>query len=669
MDHTITSLDELCVNTIRTLSIDAVQAAESGHPGMPMGMADAAYVLWTKFLNHDPANPDWYNRDRFILSAGHGSMLLYSLLHLTGYDLALQELKDFRQLDSLTPGHPEYGHTPGVETTTGPLGQGFGTGVGMAMAEEHMAAKFNESGFPLTNHYTYGIVSDGDLMEGISQESASLAGHLKLGKLIYLYDDNEISIDGSTDLAFTEDVIQRFDACGWHTQDIDGHDREAVENAIIKAQTETDRPSLIKCRTHIGFGSPNKQDSASSHGAPLGEDEVRKTKSNLGWDPNAKFHIPDEVLAHFRTAKEEGEQAFDKWSRLFEKYKEVYSEQARAFSAAVSRTIPEDIDEKLPSFPADNGGMATRASSGKVIQSLSEHIPHLIGGSADLTGSNKTWMDGGEVFDASNFGGRNIHFGVREHAMGAALNGMSLHTGVIPFGGTFLIFSDYCRPAIRIAALSQIPSIFVFTHDSIGLGEDGPTHQPIEHLASLRAMPNALVLRPADANEVAWSWKAALNHTDGPSLLALTRQSVPTFERNDLNHASKTLKGGYILADSDKELPDVIVMGSGSEVQYAMEAKDKLTDRDIDARVVSMPSWELFRKQDASYRQKVLPTEVSARISIEAAATFGWSEWIGDEGVAIGLNHFGASAPYKDIYKKFGLTPERIVEEAVRLVR
>lgn len=669
MDHTITSLDELCVNTIRTLSIDAVQAAESGHPGMPMGMADAAYVLWTKFLKHDPSNPDWYNRDRFILSAGHGSMLLYSLLHLTGYNLPLQELKDFRQLDSCTPGHPEYGLTPGVETTTGPLGQGFGTGVGMAMAEEHMAAKFNEEGFPLTNHFTYGIVSDGDLMEGISQESASLAGHLKLGKLIYLYDDNEISIDGSTDLAFTEDVKQRFEACGWHTIEIDGHDRTAVENAIKEAQAEKGKPSLIKCSTHIGFGSPNKQDSASSHGAPLGEKEVRKTKQNLGWDPDTNFHIPDEVLDHFRTAKEEGQQAFEKWNRLVNKYKEVYREQATTFNAAISRSIPENINELLPSFPANAEGMATRASSGTVIQSLSEHIPHLIGGSADLTGSNKTWMDGGDVFDASNFSGRNIHFGVREHAMGAALNGMALHSGVIPFGGTFLIFSDYCRPAIRIAALSHIPSIFVLTHDSVGLGEDGPTHQPIEHLASLRAMPNALVLRPADANEVAWSWKAALEHTEGPSLLALTRQSVPTFERNEQNAASGTLRGGYILADSANKQPDVILMGSGSEVQYAMDAKGELGKQDIDARVVSIPSWELFRKQDESYKEHVLPKEVSARVSIEAAATFGWREWIGDEGVAIGLDHFGASAPYKDVYKKFGLTVERVVEAAVGLIK
>lgn len=668
MSSTNTSLDELCVNTIRTLSIDAVQAAESGHPGMPMGMADAAYVLWTKFLKHDPANPDWYNRDRFILSAGHGSMLLYSLLHLTGYDLSLNELKNFRQWDSLTPGHPEYGLTPGVETTTGPLGQGFATGVGMAMAEKHLAAKFNENDLPLTDHYTYGIVSDGDLMEGISQEAASLAGHLKLGKIIYLYDDNEISIDGSTDLAFTEDVEERFNAAKWHTIKIDGHDRDEVEDAIKKAQAETERPSLIICRTHIGFGSPNKQDSADSHGAPLGEEEVRKTKENLNWDSDAKFHIPDEVLTHFRTAIEEGAKHYQEWKDTLSSFETVHSEKAEAFNKAVTRELPDNFEQILPEFEEDEKGMATRASSGKVLQSLTANVPHMIGGSADLTGSNKTWIDDAGIFSASDYSGRNIHFGVREHAMGAALNGMALHSGVIPYGGTFLIFSDYCRPAIRIAALSHIPSIFVFTHDSIGLGEDGPTHQPVEHLASLRAMPNTLVLRPADANEVAWCWKAALEHDAGPSLLALTRQNVPTFDRNESNQAQNATKGAYILADSEKEQPDVILMGSGSEVMRAMEAKEKLADKGIDARVVSMPSWELFRQQDESYKQKVLPKEVTARVSIEAAATFGWTEWVGTEGTALGVDHFGASAPYEDIFQNFGLTSDRVVEEALKLI-
>ncbi|MGD8748702.1 MAG: transketolase [Balneolaceae bacterium] len=668
MDHTTTSLDELCVNTIRTLSMDAVQAAESGHPGMPMGMADAAFVLWTKFLKHDPADPMWYNRDRFILSAGHGSMLLYSLLHLTGYDLSLKELKNFRQLNSLTPGHPEYGLTPGVETTTGPLGQGFATGVGMAIAEEHLAARFNEDGFPLTDHYTYGIVSDGDLMEGISHEAASMAGHMQLGKIIYLYDDNNISIDGSTDLAFTEDVGKRFDAYGWHTIKIDGHDREAVEKAITEAQAIADQPSLILCKTHIGYGSPNKQDSEASHGAPLGENEVRITKENLNWDPDQKFYIPDEVLQHFREAKEEGAKAHEHWKKIYSNYTKQYKEKAKEFDAAINRRLPENFGEILPSFDADEKGMATRASSGNVLQTLAQHIPHLIGGSADLAGSNKTWIEGEGVFGPTDYSGKNFHFGVREHAMGAALNGMALHSGVIPYGGTFLIFSDYCRPAIRIAALSHIPTIYVLTHDSIGLGEDGPTHQPIEHLASLRAMPNTLVLRPADANEVAWAWKVALEYTGGPSLLVLTRQKVPTYKREKYNAAPQVAKGGYILADSDKEEPDMILLGTGSEVQLAMEAKIKLADKNIDARVVSMPSWELFRKQDESYRNRVLPPEVKARISIEAAVTQGWSEWVGSRGIAIGIDHFGASAPYKEIYKKFGLTADRIVEEAGKLV-
>ncbi len=662
------SLDELCVNTIRTLSIDAVQAAESGHPGMPMGMADAAYVLWTKFLKHDPANPDWYDRDRFILSAGHGSMLLYSLLHLSGYDLSLDELKNFRQWGSLTPGHPEYGLTPGVETTTGPLGQGFATGVGMAMAEEHLSAKFNTEDHQITDHYTYGIVSDGDLMEGISQEAASLAGHLELGKLIYLYDDNEISIDGSTDLAFTEDVAKRFEANKWHTIKVDGHDRQEIEQAIEESQAETDRPSLILCNTHIGFGSPNKQDTAASHGAPLGEEEIKKTKENLNWDTDAKFHIPEEALTHFRTAVEKGAKEHQQWENTFQQFKEENAEQAEAFINAINRELPNNFEDILPTFEADEKGMATRASSGKVLQSLAENIPHMIGGSADLTGSNKTWIDDAGIFSAADYSGRYIHFGVREHAMGAALNGMALHKGVIPYGGTFLIFSDYCRPAIRIAALSHIPSIFVLTHDSIGLGEDGPTHQPIEHLASLRAMPNVSVWRPADANEVGWSWKAALQYKKGPSILVLTRQNVPTFERNEENAAQNATKGGYILSDSQKAKPDAILMGSGSEVYRAMQAKEKLADKDVDARVVSMPSWELFREQNEDYKEKVLPKEVTTRVSIEAAATQGWKEWVGTEGTVIGVDRFGASAPYEEIFQQYGITSDRMVEETLKLL-
>lgn len=663
------SLEERCVNTLRTLSIDAVQAAESGHPGMPMGMADAAFVLWTKFLKHDPAHPNWYNRDRFVLSAGHGSMLLYSLLHLTGYDVSLDEIKNFRQWGSITPGHPEYGLTPGVETTTGPLGQGFATGVGMAMAEAHLAEKFNTDEHPVTDHYVYAIVSDGDLMEGISHEAASLAGHLKLGKLIYLYDANEISIDGSTDLAYTEDAGKRFKSYGWDVQTIDGHDRDAVEKSIKKAQSATDRPSIIICKTHIGFGSPNKQDSASSHGAPLGEEEVRLTKENLNWDPDKKFHIPDDVLAHYRNAQSEGKKQFEEWKKLVESYGKSEPAKAKQFNRQINRLLPDNIDDLLPVFEADGKGMATRAASGKVINAIAKDIPAMIGGSADLTGSNKTWINDAGVFEHGNFAGRNIHYGVREHAMGAALNGMALHGGIIPFGGTFLIFSDYCRPAIRIAALSHIPSIFVFTHDSIGLGEDGPTHQPIEHLASLRAMPNVQVLRPADANEVSWAWKAALQKTDGPSLIVLTRQSLPTLDRTKFEGASGVAKGAYVLSDSGKSIPDAILMATGSEVQLMVEAQQKLADRQIDVRVVSMPSWELFEQQSDDYRQKVLPKEVTARLSVEAAATLGWERYVGNRGKAIGLDRFGASAPYQKIYEGFGLTSERIVEETLDLLK
>ncbi len=662
-------LEVRAVNTIRTLSMDAVQAAESGHPGMPMGMADAAYVLWQHFLKHYPQQPDWYDRDRFILSAGHGSMLLYSLLHLTGYDLPLKELKNFRQWGSRTPGHPEYEHASGIETTTGPLGQGFGTGVGMAMAEAHLAAKFNTTEVTLTDHYTYGIVSDGDLMEGISHEAASLAGHLQLGKLIYLYDSNRISIDGSTDLTFTEEVPKRFEAYGWHVLQIDGHNRNAVSEAIQKAQKESDKPSLIVCKTHIGFGSPNKQDSADSHGSPLGKKEVRLAKEKLGCDPEKTFHIPEDVLHHFRKAKEFGREKYEQWQQKVQKFSNESPKQAATFKSQLSRKLPNKIDQLLPQFEADDNGMATRAASGKVLNNLAVEIPSLIGGSADLAGSNKTWINEAAVFNAENYSGRNIHFGVREHAMGAALNGMALHKGVIAYGGTFLIFSDYCRPAIRIAALSKIPSIFVFTHDSIGLGEDGPTHQPIEHLASLRALPNTLVLRPADANETAWAWKTAIEYSEGPSLLILTRQSVPTFKRNETNDAANLMKGAYIMADSTKVTPDLILIGTGSELQLALQAKEKLEAQNIDARVVSMPSWELFEQQSPAYQQIVLPDEVTARISVESAATFGWERWIGSKGKAIGIDHFGASAPYKEIYEHFGITAEQIVDEAVELLQ
>ncbi|MDZ7773282.1 MAG: transketolase [Balneolaceae bacterium] len=652
-----------------TLSMDAVQAAESGHPGTPMGMADAAYVLWTKFLKHDPDHPGWFDRDRFILSAGHGSMLLYSLLHLTGYELSLEEIKNFRQWGSKTPGHPEYGHTPGVETTTGPLGQGFATGVGMAMAEAHLAELFNTGQHRLVDHYTYGIVSDGDLMEGISHEAASLAGHLKLGKIIYLYDSNRISIDGSTDLAYTEDASARFEAYGWHTVEVDGHDRGEVEGAIKMAQAVTNKPSLVICRTHIGFGSPNKQDSADSHGAPLGPEEVALTKKNLGWEHEEPFYVPDEVRDHFRKALDVGADAWQSWQSTRESYSKAQPDQAARFERYLERALPENWEELLPQFPDDDKGMATRAASGKVLGRLTPEIPSMIGGSADLTGSNKTWIDDAEIFTADNYAGRNIHYGVREHAMGAAMNGMALHGGVIPYGGTFLIFSDYARPAIRIAALSGIPSIFVMTHDSIGLGEDGPTHQPVEHLASLRAMPNTLVLRPADANETAWAWKAALEFDRGPSLLVLTRQGLPVLGRGDGSHARNTLKGAYVISDSEKEIPDAILIATGSEVHLALEARGRLADQGVDARVVSMPSWELFARQEQAYRDAVLPPAVKARVSVEAAATFGWERWIGEGGTAVGIDRFGASAPYEEIYEHLGITSARITDEVLKTLK
>ncbi len=662
------TLEQRCVNTIRTLTIDAVQAAGSGHPGMPMGMADAAFVLWDKFLKHDPNDPEWYNRDRFVLSAGHGSMLLYSLLHLAGYDLSLDELKNYRQWDSLTPGHPENFLTPGVETTTGPLGQGFGTAVGMAIAEAHLAARFNTDKHAITDHYTYALVSDGDLMEGISHEAASLAGHLQLSKLIYFYDSNNITIEGNTDITFTENDEKRFESYGWHVQKIDGHDREAVESAIKNAQGVTDKPSIIICRTHIGFGSPNKHDTAEAHGSALGEEEVRLTKENLGWDPDKKFFIPDDVLEHYREAKERGNKWHAEWDEAWEAYAGDETEKAEHFEKQLQRGFAEEIGTDLPEFETDKEGMATRAASGKVLNALAKKIPSLIGGSADLAGSNKTNLDDFKDFQPGNYSGRNFHFGVREHAMVAAVNGMALHKGIISYGGTFFTFSDYCRPAIRIAALSDIPSIFVLTHDSIGLGGDGPTHQPIGHLASFRAMPNVLMLRPADANETAWAWKAVIEHTEGPSLLILTRQSVPTLARNDSNHASNVLKGAYIISDVEKESPDAILMGTGSEVQLAMDAQKKLKEQDIDARVVSMPSWGLFEKQDQRYRDEVLPPEVKARISIEAGATLGWERWVGSEGTIIGLDRFGASAPYKKIYQNLGITADRMVEETKKLL-
>ena len=658
MSEVKVDLTQRCVDTIRTLSIDAVQKANSGHPGMPMGMADVAFVLWDQFLRHNPSNPDWINRDRFILSAGHGSMLLYSLLHLYGYDLSLDEIKNFRQYGSKTPGHPEYGHTPGVETTTGPLGQGFANGVGMAIAEAHMAAKFNTDRHNLIDHFTYGIVSDGDLMEGITHEAASMAGHLKLGKLIYLYDDNNITIDGSTDLAFSEDVPKRFESYKWHVISVDGHDRDAVAEAISKAREVKDQPSIICCKTKIGYGSPNKEATAASHGAPLGEDEVKLTKQHYNWEYAEPFYIPDEVLEHTRAAVEKGEEHEKEWKAAFADYRKGQPEKAEEFEKWVTEPA-YNWEQLLPEFKIEDGALATRKASGKVLESLVSNIPNLMGGSADLSPSNNTNV-GQQAFSAENYGGRYVHYGVREHTMGAILNGMNLHGGLIPYGGTFLIFSDYCRPAIRLAALSGLGSIFVFTHDSIGLGEDGPTHQPIEQLAGLRAMPNLFVLRPADANETAWCWKIAVENRKTPTAIALTRQGLPVYDRTDAS-ASQVEKGAYILKDTPST-PDTILLATGSEVEIAMEAADILSNEGIQARVVSMPCWELFREQPESYRKAVLPDEVNNRVAIEAASSTGWHEWIGDKGQFIGLNRFGASAPYKDLYKNLGLTAEAVVE-------
>lgn len=664
---TATDLDKLCVNTIRTLSMDAVQAANSGHPGMPMGMADVAYVLWTKFLKHNPANPNWFDRDRFVLSAGHGSMLLYSLLHLTGYDVSLKEIKNFRQLGSITPGHPEYGMTPGVETTTGPLGQGFGTGIGMAMAERFMAETFNKDDHTLVDHFTYAIVSDGDLMEGISHESASLAGHLKLNKLIYLYDSNKISIDGSTDLAFTDDSKKRFEAYGWHVQQIDGHSHAEIEEAIKNAQT-SDKPSLIECKTTIGFGSPNKAGTADSHGSPLGEDEIKLTKNKLDWPYEETFYIPEDVKKKMSALKNGGKLE-EEWNKTLQEFEKKYPANGVLFKKYVKRDLPEDWSEILPVFDTDEKGMATRKSSGLVLNKLSSHITNLLGGSADLTGSNKTDMDDKGIFQADNYSGRNIHYGVREHGMGAALNGLALHGGVIPFGGTFLVFSDYCKPSIRIAALSHIPSIFVFTHDSIGLGEDGPTHQPIEHLAALRATPNVTILRPADANETAYSWKIAIENTDGPTLLVLTRQNLPTLDRNKYGDASGTEKGAYILKEGSGDSPELILMATGSEVEIVVKAAEQLEDEGVSTRVLSMPSWELFEEQDAEYREKVLPKSIKNRISVEAASPVGWHKYTGSEGIVMGINRFGESAPYEEVYEHLGLTVEKVVENGLSLVK
>lgn len=652
----------LAANTIRGLTMDAVQKANIGHPGMPMGMADVAVVLWTQFLKHNPQDPKWFDRDRFVLSAGHGSMLLYSLLHLSGYDLPMAELMQFRQWDSATPGHPEYGHTPGVETTTGPLGQGITNAIGMALAEKWLAAQFNRPGFDLVDHYTYVIASDGDLMEGVSAEASSLAGHLGLSKLIVLYDDNQITIDGRTDLSFSEDVLARYAAYGWHTNRVDGHDPLAVMAAIQEAQ-ETARPSIIACRTHIGYGSPNRQDTAKAHGEPLGEEEIRLTKQALGWPLEPLFYVPDEVPA-FLAGNGETQAA---WEALWGRYQEAHPELAAAFQQALNGDLPTNWGEILPTFEVGKA-LATRASSGMVLNALAPHIPYLLGGSADLTGSNNTAIKGETPLSRDDFSGRYIHFGIREHAMGGMMNGMALHGGVRPYGGTFLVFSDYMRASIRLAALMGAPVIYVFTHDSIGLGEDGPTHQPIEQLMSLRAIPGLTVIRPCDAVEVAEAWQIALENKSGPTALVLTRQAVPTLNHVQSQITGSVANGAYVIKQPTRQ-PQVLLMGTGSEVHIALETEKLLAEQGIGAQVVSMPSWELFAAQPDVYRHTVLPPHIKARVSIEAGVTLGWERYIGDGGTAVGLDRFGASAPYKTIYEKLGLTAEAVSQAALALIR
>jgi transketolase len=662
------AIQKKAINTIRFLSADGIQQANSGHPGLPMGAAAMAFTLWTRHLRFNPENPEWFGRDRFILSGGHGSMLLYSLLYLTGFQLSLDELRNFRQWGSLTPGHPEYRLTPGVEVTTGPLGQGFGNGVGMAIAADHLAAIFNKPGHEMIDHYIYAIVTDGDLMEGISSESASLAGHLKLGRLIYLYDDNRISIDGSTDIAFTEDRAKRFESYHWHVQQIsDGNDVEAIDRAIQTAK-EDDRPSIIMARTHIGYGLPTRQDTPKAHGEPPGEEELNGAKKNVDWPLEPRFLVPEDVFAFFREALERGKQEEKEWHTRLANYYIEYPDSAQEFERRIKGVLPEGWDSGLATFPWDEKGLASRAASGKVLNEIALKIPELIGGSADLAPSNKTWINQSPSFQPTSKEGRNFNFGVREHAMAAAVNGMAVHGGVIPYAGTFLVFSDYMRPAIRISALSNYPSIWVFTHDSIGVGEDGPTHQPVEQIAALRSIPNLVTLRPADANEVREAWKYAIAHRNGPTALIFSRQNLPTFNREVFAPADGLTHGAYVLCDLGQSQPEIILMASGSEVHLIVSAAQELSEEGFSVRVVSFPSWELFGQQEKSYRESVLPPNVKARLVVEAGVSMGWSRWFGDHGSILSVDQFGSSAPYKKIYQEYGLTTENIVSSAKALL-
>ena len=673
------TLEDLCINTIRFLSADAVQTANSGHPGLPMGAAAMAYTLWTQFLKHNPQDPKWFDRDRFVLSAGHGSMLLYSLLYLTGYDLPLEELKRFRQWSSKTPGHPERGLTPGVEVSTGPLGQGFANGVGMAIAEAWLTAKYNRPGHTIVDHYTYAICSDGDLMEGISHEAASLAGHLRLGKLIYLYDQNHISLAGGTDLTFTEDMGKRFDAYGWHTRTVpDGNDTEDIARAIREAQAD-ERPSLILCHTHIGFGSP-KQDNFSAHGSPLGEEALQAAKKTLGWPTMDKFYLPDEAVSFFRKAVDRGLAVQREWQEKIAAYGKEFPAEAAEFKAIQDRRLPENWAADLPKWTPSDKPLATRAAGGQVLNALAKRIPNIVGGSADLNPSTDTALKGmgdfqpesaaggqrlGAVGGGWNYAGHNVAFGVREHAMGAAVNGMAAHGGILPYSATFLVFSDYMKPAIRLGAISDLRVVYVFTHDSIAVGEDGPTHEPVEHLAGLRAIPGLTVIRPADATETAEAWSFAVQH-EGPTLLALTRQNLPHLDRSNAAEPNAA-KGAYIISEADGGSPQIILIGTGSEVSLCMKTQQALKAQGVKARVVSMPCWSLFEAQPAAYQESVLPRGVRRRVTVEAGSTFGWHRWAGDEGVSIGVDRFGASAPGEVVMKNLGFTEENVVATALRL--
>jgi transketolase len=662
------SIEQLGINTVRVLAADAVQKANSGHPGMPMGAAPMGHVLWAHSMNYNPKSPKWPNRDRLILSAGHGCLLQYIYLYLTGYNLSLDDLKNFRQLHSKTPGHPEYGLADGIEITTGPLGQGFADGVGFAIAQKHLAARFNRPGFELFNYHIYAICSDGDLMEGVTAEAASLAGHLELGNMIYLYDDNHISIEGNTDLAFNEDVAKRFEAYGWHVQVVDdGNDIEKIKDAVHNAKHETRKPSLIKVRTQIAYGSPNKVNTAGAHGSPLGADEVKRVKEFFGFDPEKSFDVPENVINYYRETGKRGEKLEQEWNNLYEAYQKQFPDLAAEYEIMRYRKLPEGWKDKLPVFKASEGKVATRKASGKTLNAIASSLPSLLGGSADLAPSTDTNLEQYDSFTAQTPWGRNFHFGIREHAMGCAINGIALSEGMIPYGATFLIFSEYMRPPIRLAAIMKIRPIFIFTHDSIGLGEDGTTHQPIEQLISLRSIPNLIVIRPADANETAQAWRVALEQKDGPVALILSRQGLPVIDQEKFTAATELEKGAYILSEAEGD-PQVILIATGSEVSLIMQAQQKLKEEGVNARVVSMPSWELFEKQDQSYKEKIFPKNLRNRLAVEAGSTLGWQKYVTDEGDVIGMTTFGESAPAEDLFKLFGFTVENVVKKAKALI-